>query len=163
MICATRNRTGSAEQPRGANLRTGRTSIVGQMYAVTAVTQDRQRYFDDGRLARVVVRVIRALVDDGLAASHAFVVMPDHFHWLVTLRGGTLSALIARAKGRSARQINLLLGRSGAQVWQPGFHDHALRRDEDVREIARYIVANPLRAGLVRAIGDYPWWDAEWL
>jgi REP element-mobilizing transposase RayT len=70
---------------------------------------------------------------------------------------------MGRAKGSSARQINSLLGRSGAPVWQRGFHDHALRGDEDVRAIARYIVANPLRAGLVRAIGDYPWWDAEWL
>jgi REP element-mobilizing transposase RayT len=163
MNYAAHNRTVVAERPRGTRLRAGRASIIGHMYSVTAVTQDRQCYFSDGQLARVVVRAFRGLVEDGLADSHAFVVMPDHFHWLVTLRGGTLSALIARAKGRSARQINLLLGRSGAQVWQPGFHDHALRRDEDVREIARYIVANPLRAGLVRAIGDYPWWDAEWL
>ena len=163
MSCAAHNRTTSAERPRGASLRSGRASIIGQMYSVTAVTHDRQCYFDDGRLVRVVVRAIRALAEGGLADSHAFVVMPDHFHWLVTLRAGTLSALMGRAKGSSARQINLLLGRSGAPVWQRGFHDHALRGDEDVRAIARYIVANPLRAGLVRAIGDYPWWDAEWL
>ena len=42
-------------------------------------------------------------------------------------------------------------------------HDRALRRDEDLLAVARYIVANPLRAGLVRRVGDYPLWDAVWL
>jgi len=53
--------------------------------------------------------------------------------------------------------------RLGGALWQRGFHDHALRRDEDIEDIARYIVANPLRAGLVRHIGDYPHWDAIWI
>jgi REP element-mobilizing transposase RayT len=46
---------------------------------------------------------------------------------------------------------------------QRAFYDHALRQDEDVQGVARYIVANPLRAGLVENIGDYPLWDAIWL
>ena len=44
-----------------------------------------------------------------------------------------------------------------------GLHDHAVRSDEDFRALARYVVANPLRAGLVSQIGDYPLWDAAWL
>ena len=48
-------------------------------------------------------------------------------------------------------------------IWQGGFHDHALRQEDDVREVARYIVANPLRAGLVEQLADYPHWDAVWL
>ena len=48
-------------------------------------------------------------------------------------------------------------------VWQPGYFDRALRAEEDVREVARYIVANPLRASLCQYIGDYPLWDAGWL
>lgn len=48
-------------------------------------------------------------------------------------------------------------------LWQDGFHDHALRAEEDVVEVARYVVSNPLRAGLVRCLGDYPLWDAVWL
>lgn len=49
------------------------------------------------------------------------------------------------------------------RVWQRGFHDRALRQEEDLIATARYVVANPLRAGLVDRIGDYPWWDAVWL
>jgi REP element-mobilizing transposase RayT len=65
-------------------------------------------------------------------------------------------------KGRSAISINRALGSHG-QLWQKSFHDHALRKEEDLLAIARYIVANPLRAGLVKKIGDYPLWDAIWL
>ena len=48
-------------------------------------------------------------------------------------------------------------------VWQQGFHDRALRREDDLVKVARYVVANPLRAGLVRKYGDYPLWDAIWV
>ena len=51
----------------------------------------------------------------------------------------------------------------GKRIWQSGFHDHALRREEDLAQLARYIVANPLRAGLAQRVGDYPHWDAAWL
>jgi len=43
------------------------------------------------------------------------------------------------------------------------FFDHALRVDEDLRRIARYIVANPLRSKLVPRIEEYSLWDAVWL
>ena len=65
-------------------------------------------------------------------------------------------------KSRSAIAVNRCLARQG-KVWQSTYHDHGRRDDEDLRETARYVVANPLRAGLVRSIGDYPHWDAVWL
>lgn len=65
-------------------------------------------------------------------------------------------------KGCSSRQINRHLGHEGA-LWQTAFHDHALREEEDLHEIARYVVANPLRAGLVESLLEYPHWDAVWL
>ena len=51
------------------------------------------------------------------------------------------------------------LGRIGVPtpVWQPGYHDHALRDDEDYRSRVRYVVQNPLRAGLARRVEDYPY------
>ena len=154
----------AANQPfHGRNLRSGRTSIVGQMYLLTTVTQGRRPLFGDPRLARVVVRALRTLSHEGACTTNAFVIMPDHVHWLVTLSAGSLDGLVARAKSRSAREINDLRSTQGTPVWQRGFHDHALRRDEDVREVARYIVGNPVRAGIVGNARDYPWWDAEWL
>jgi putative transposase len=65
-------------------------------------------------------------------------------------------------KGRTALRVNRRLGRVGPR-WQKTYYDHALRAEEDLRAQARYIVANPLRAGLVTDIGQYPHWDAVWL
>jgi REP element-mobilizing transposase RayT len=89
--------------------------------------------------------------------------MPDHLHWLFQLVDSrSLSTSVNAVKSFSARRINALTGSAG-RVWQKGFHDHGIRRDEDLETIARYIVANPVRARLVRRIADYPHWDAIWL
>jgi hypothetical protein len=67
--------------------------------------------------------------------------------------------------GLEARSSNAYKRHTGCRdrLWQKGYHDRALRRDEDLQQAARYIVANPLRAGLVKRLGDYPLWDAVWL
>lgn len=89
--------------------------------------------------------------------------MPDHLHLLVQLaEHGELPVLMNRLKAATARSVNRLLSRQGA-VWQQSFHDHLLRAEEDARAVARYIIMNPLRAGLVMRVGDYPHWDAIWL
>ena len=89
--------------------------------------------------------------------------MPDHVHWLFQLgENEDLSTAIKRFKARSAQRVNNHLNRNGA-LWQKGFYDHALRKEEGVKDVARYIIANPLRAGLVDNIGDYPLRDAIWL
>ncbi|HEY4530810.1 MAG TPA: hypothetical protein VIG97_10885 [Luteimonas sp.] len=51
----------------------------------------------------------------------------------------------------------------GGGPWQPGFHDRALRAEEDLLAVARYVVANPIRAGLCRGFGAWPYWDAVWI
>ena len=70
---------------------------------------------------------------------------------------------MASLKRHSAQLVNAALGMGGSRLWQPGYFDRALRAEEDVRRVARYIVANPLRAGLCERIGDYPLRDATWL
>jgi REP element-mobilizing transposase RayT len=89
---------------------------------------------------------MRYASDNGRAETLANVVMPDHVHWLLSLGGDiTLSRLVGAMKRHSARRINELNRVAGRCVWQRGFHDHALRGDESVPAVARYIVANPLR------------------
>ena len=89
--------------------------------------------------------------------------MPDHFHWLFELPAGpTLSSTVQKAKSMTTRCLRQT-GSFAGPVWQRGFHDRAIRKDEDLRTAARYVIANPLRAGLAESIGDYPFWDASWL
>jgi REP element-mobilizing transposase RayT len=91
------------------------------------------------------------------ADTLAFVVMPDHIHWLVQLKD---LMLLSGAVRLYKAKVSLLLGQ---RIWQHGFHDHALRAEEDIAGVARYIVANPLRAGLCDKIVNHPYWNAKWL
>ncbi|UVL82543.1 transposase [Pseudomonas sp. B21-028] len=148
--------------PASHRLRLGRCAESSRIYLLTANTFDRMPIFSDFVLGRLVVEQFRKAEDLGLANSLAWVVMPDHFHWLIELRRGALSGLMQRTKSLSTKSVNLRLGRK-LGLWQPGFHDRALRREEDLVKLARYVVANPLRAGLVKRFGDYPLWDAIWV
>lgn len=147
---------------QSCRLRLGRYCEPGRPYLLTTATHQRQPLFHDFDLGRLLVAQLRAASDEGWATSLAWVVMPDHLHWLIELHERPLDVLMRRIKSNSSRYINRRLGRSGA-LWQQGFHDRAIHREEDLRSIARYVIANPLRAGLVQRVGDYPLWDACWL
>jgi REP element-mobilizing transposase RayT len=64
-------------------------------------------------------------------------------------------------KRHTAKEINILLERDGT-FWQPQYHDHAIRKDEDLNEVVLYTLHNPVRAGLVKDFRDYPFWYCRW-
>jgi REP element-mobilizing transposase RayT len=143
-------------------LRKGRFSQRNGIYFITVVTDQRIPWFQDFALARLMCRNLlhpAALAD---ATNLCSVVMPDHIHVLLELRDTPLQRVLNRLKSRGAVTLNREIGRGG-RFWAPAYYDHALRADEDLQDVARYIVANPLRAGLVQRIGDYPYWNAVWL
>jgi REP element-mobilizing transposase RayT len=148
--------------PASHRLRAGRYAEPNRIYLLTTNTLDRKPIFANFSLGRLVVHQFRRAQNVGLAKSLAWVVMPDHFHWLIELENCSLRRLMGETKSLIARDVNLSLNRSGA-LWQQGFHDRALRREDDLVQMARYVVANPLRAGLVEKLGDYPLWDAIWI
>lgn len=148
--------------PHTHRLRVGRYSEPGRSYLITLVVHQRQRLFIDVFLGRLLVAELRKNHERGLVDSLAWVIMPDHIHWLFELRQKTLADVVRRIKSCSTLVINRQRQDRG-RIWQPGYHDRAVRKQDDVRAMARYIIANPLRAGLVDRIGDYPLWDAAWL
>lgn len=126
------------------NLLTGRVSIPGHAYHITTCTEGRWPLFQDFSNGRLLVNEMRQLNDAKILGSFAWVIMPDHLHWLFQLNEPlSLSELVKKLKARSSLAINAHIGRQG-QVWQRGFHDHAIRDDEDLQAVARYIIANPL-------------------
>ncbi|NMZ12824.1 transposase [Pseudomonas proteolytica] len=150
------------QKPNSHLLRLGRYCEPGRAYLITTVVHQRYPLFSNLRLGRLLVAELKHTHDLGLVNSLAWVIMPDHLHWLFELGDAPLSQVIGRTKSRSTLTINLARG-IRERFWQSGYHDRAVRAEEDIRRIARYIVANPLRAGLVDHIGDYPLWDAAWL
>lgn len=144
-------------KPHSKDLRKGRYSEANRIYLITTVTRERMPVFEDFKAARTLVYFLRQAQLRSEAETLAYVIMPDHCHWLMQLgESKSLSSVVGNIKSLTARQLK-------GVIWQAGYHDHAVRREEDLQAIARYIVANPLRKGLVEQIGDYPHWDAKWL
>jgi putative transposase len=146
-----------------ATLRRHRVSHPGHVYHLTTATHERARLFEDFSLARAAARALneRGVLRD--TQLLAWVLMPDHVHALVQLgESDGLDLLMNRIKAGMARAVKRQ--RPMLQpVWQRAYHDHLLRQEEDLRTVGRYIVMNPLRAGLVSRVSDYPHWDAVWL
>ena len=154
----------SISDRRGTHqLRSGRSSIANQIYHISTATIARQPIFLNLDAGRAVVNALQREQDIHRVGTLAYVVMPDHLHWLFRLPGKRgLSISVNNVKSLSARSINQLLARKG-QVWQKGFYDRAIRSNEDVVSVARYIIANPLRSGIVSDVRRYSLWDAVWV
>jgi REP element-mobilizing transposase RayT len=130
---------------------------------VTFVTKDR----------RQLPEWARGIVLDSCIHGHdrkynlrVALVMPDHAHLILTpltdlqrLRIFSLHEILQGIKSFSARRINEHLGRRG-QAWQRESFDHVLRCSESLDAKIAYVLANPVRAGLVRLPEEYPWkWE----
>ncbi|MBB5520697.1 REP-associated tyrosine transposase [Xanthomonas cannabis] len=150
------------DSPGHRALRRGRQSLPNSAYLLTTTTWQRRAVFADVLLAAAACRAFTAATPSD-ARLLAWVLMPDHVHWLLQLGSTTgLANAVSRMKACAARAVNDQR-QHHAPVWSRGYHDHALRKDEDLHAAARYLIANPLRAGLVSRVGDYPFWDAIWL
>lgn len=90
---------------------------------------------------------------------HAWVVMPNHVHLLLTARIDPSTAL-RRLKGASAREANRLLGMTGQPFWQHESYDHVVRSRNEFARIESYILRNHIEAGLARSEEEYPWSSA---
>jgi putative transposase len=93
-----------------------------------------------------------------LHADHpvlGYCIMPDHIHLLMCNAGSTLGSLIQGFKGRTSSRLHRL--EPDLVVWQPGYWDHIVRKEEGLYDVLLYILLNPVRGGLVNDWWDYPW------
>ena len=150
-------------RPGHRALRQGRSVLAGQVYLLTFTTWRRVPHFARFDLACAASRAFARAFDCSRSRVLAWVLMPDHAHILLQLdETESPSLVVARIKSNASRE----LARHHPwrqRRWAPGFHDHALRREQSVLHAARYLVMNPVRAGLVAKVGDYPFWDCLWL
>jgi len=124
-------------------------------YSLTFCTFNREPYFQDAETVRVTLTQIeRAAQLEGFEVP-AYCFMPDHTHLLVV--GGSHESLLPRfiktSKQLSAYEYRQRTGRS---LWQRSGWDRVLRGEEATSDVARYILANPVRAGLVTSAEHYP-------
>jgi REP element-mobilizing transposase RayT len=109
----------------------------------------------------MLVSEMKRLHNSDVVNSLAWVIMPDHLHWLFELKSGSLATLMQSLKGSSSFAINKAYG-AKKLTWQKAYHDRRVRVEDDLADMVRYVIANPVRAGLVEHQGDYPLWDCVW-
>jgi REP element-mobilizing transposase RayT len=148
--------TPSPHTPRAGALRKGRFSESLGLYFLTKCTQDHHVLCDEQRAD--VVAAFLHFRETGDLLLHAFVVMPDHWHVLISL--GThlplpeLMRVINRHASFRSRQADISV------PWQHAYHDHKLRSGESVVDMVQYIEANPVRKNLTAQAEAWPWSSA---
>ena len=129
---------------------------VGEyVYSLTFVTRGRAKHFKEAAMVQLAETALQRACDQYGFTLHAYCFMPDHLHILVSgstdSRLGDFVRLFKQLSGYAAKQ------QLGTPLWQISYYDHVLRREEDVAQVARYILDNPVRAGLVGSRDQYPY------
>jgi putative transposase len=125
------------------------------VYFITTDTWERRTFFLSPEPARIVVEQILQCRDRGLYKLHAFVLMPEHLHLLITPGDQTpLEKAVMMIKGGSSFRIGKELNPK-FPVWHSSFHDRWIRDVQEYRIRKQYIDLNPVKAGLVHAPEDY--------
>jgi REP element-mobilizing transposase RayT len=118
-------------------------------------------WLEDQRIASAVVESLQygeATVYD----LEAYCIMPNHVHLVCTPRLGqdgeyqSISSIMHSIKRQSANRANRLLDRQGA-FWQHESYDRVFRDENEMRRVIRYVVMNPVSAGLVQNWEDWRW------
>ena len=133
-----------------------RTLATAPLYFITFCTHERQRFLATDEVhTAFVVFAKRAECNFNVAVGR-YVIMPDHVHLFV--RGGhdfRLSPWIGGLKQALAKAGALSLAKG--RIWEEGFFDHVLRSNESYSQKWSYVRKNPVRAGLVKSVTDWPY------
>jgi putative transposase len=129
-------------RPRRETIRTGEYA-----YFVSTQTDGRKPFFRHERWARLMLDVLRHYDGTGYKL-HAFVIMPDHLHLLIT-PSESVEKSVQLFKGGFSFRAKRELEWKG-EIWQPGFTDHRIRDEDDWGRHLEYIRTNPIEARLIQ-------------
>ncbi|MCX6539117.1 MAG: transposase [Acidobacteria bacterium] len=131
-----------------------------RQYFLTICTHQRNCEFGDAdTIALVWAQFLRVSVAAQFAIL-AYCFMPDHLHAIVTgqSENADFRGFVRRAKQRSGFAFAQVAGR---RLWQESYFERLVRSDERVAELIKYIIENPVRAGLVERLTEYPHWGSQ--
>src|SRR5271169_802137 len=133
----------------------------GCTYFVTTKSSQSTALFQVHAAADIIVAKLLHYRDAGAYRLHAFVLMPNHLHVLLTPNNATsLEKAMQLIKGGSSHEIHKQRG-SRMEIWQPGFHEATVRDAADYLSKAYYTHQNPVAAGLVASPADWAWSSAS--
>ena len=123
---------------------------------ITICTEGKTPLFQSGALTQAFIDQLKIDAGSNGVSVFAYCFMPDHVHLVIA--PGTekdIVGFVGEYKGRTTR-IAWKYGVKG-KCWQTSFHDHFLRKEDDMRDTVMYVLHNPVRKGLVTAWKEYPY------
>lgn len=129
------------------------------IYFITASTFQKQSLFQSERFSIPFIDTLLHYRLERKFLLHEFVVMPNHFHLLITPTL-TLERAMQLIKGGFSYRARKELGFAG-EIWQPSYYDRRVRAAEDYLNFKYYIRQNPVRRGLAKAPEEYPYSSAH--
>ena len=133
-----------------------RLDHAGALWHVTSRGNERREVFRDDDDRREFLRLLGRSVELFGWRLHAWVLMGNHYHLLVGTPEATLSRGMRQLNGDYAGHFNRRHGRDG-HVFQGRFKAILVQRESHLLEVARYVVRNPVRAGMVKSAEEWPW------
>ena len=137
-----------------------RGTTTESAYFVTANVLERKTLFHVEKIASLLVKVMLDYRTKKKYQLHEFVVMPDHFHLLITPEGITLEKAMQLINGGFSFQLNKNL-KAKRDVWQPSFMDRRVRDSLEYQRFKDYIRQNPVKRFLVESPEKYPYSSAN--
>jgi putative transposase len=120
-------------------------------YLVTAITAQRRRLFQVTANAELFRQTLLDYRGQGRFLLHAYVVMPDHFHVLITPASEvSLEKAMQFIKGGFSFRL-----KSKMDVWMRSFNESQIMTPDKFADCVRYVEENPVRARLVSGADEY--------
>jgi putative transposase len=136
---------------------TRQQTAPGQTYFVTSQTWQRRALFNKPQWADLFLETLHSYRGRAYLL-HEYVLMPEHFHMLIT-PSVTLERAVQFVKGGFSFRVNKEL-QSSMEVWQTGFSDHRIRDAEDYHIHVEYIYRKPVGRKLAESATEYPYCSA---
>ena len=124
-------------------------------FNITIDAAERKAYFNDREFNNAVVGKLRGLALRHRCPIKVYCLMPTHLHMLICPGLRSLVNFIGEFKKKTSDLARETRGIE--ELWQRSYFDHRLRSNESAAEQYDYILANPVRAGLVTNPNDWPW------
>ena len=130
--------------------------LIEKCYFVTSVCANRTSVLQTDRMSGLFLDVLRENRAKQRIAVHAFVVMLNHVHILLTPQNGhSLAKCMQFIKGGFSYRAGKELGVK-REIWQPGYTEHFIQDSSDYAHHIDYIHNNPVRGGLVMQAHEFP-------
>lgn len=133
-----------------------RIQFPGAVYHITSRGNAQSSIFTDDFDRNFFLKLLAELTQRYNWICHAYCLMRNHYHLLIETPDGNLSEGMRQLNGIYTQKFNHRHGRVG-HVFQGRFKSMLVDKNSYLLELCRYIVLNPVRAGLVVDPGDYPW------